>query len=126
MADQDNRQGPQRPRTKQDDKRFSQPVGWAGLDPIGKRTMDPVRTFETPLVFFPGDILVPANTTISIPLPQRCFQIAFINLIPGVFASFNGGGARTIKDGFVMNGEFSTLDVATDALGSVIIQLAAY
>ena len=66
------------------------------------------------------------NTIISIPLPPRCYQIAFINLTANVWASFNQGGARIVKDGFVYNGEFQTLDMVSDATGNCIIQLAAY
>jgi hypothetical protein len=88
--------------------------------------MDPLRTFETPIVFWGPDIVVPSNTTMSIPIPDRCCQIAFISLVPGVFASINGGGGRTIKDGFIFNGDIQSLEVATDAGGSVIVQCAAW
>lgn len=115
-----------RPRTKMDNQQVDQPWGWSGIDPIAQRTMDPVRTFETPMVYFPAEIVIGASQTVDIPLPQRCCQIAFINLLPNVQASINGGGPRTIKDGFVYNGEFTMLQVSTDAGGAVTIQLAAY
>jgi len=122
----DNRYPVLQPRTKQSNDALNQPIGWTGLDPIGNRTIDPVRTFETPLVFFPQDIVLPVNTIISIPLPPRCYQIAFISLVANVWASFNQGGARIVKDGFVYNGEFQTLDLVSDATGTCVIQLAAY
>jgi hypothetical protein len=122
----DNRFSALRPRTRQDEDTHDQPIGWSGVDPIALRTQDPIRTFETPLVFFPQDIVIPVSSQISVPLPQRCYQIAFINLTPGVWASFNQGGARTIKDGFIYNGEFSTLDITTDAAGTCTLQLACY
>lgn len=116
-----------RPRTvNRIDHPSGMPEGWAGVDVTQQRQMDPQRTFETPLVFFGPDILIPPNTTMTVPLPDRCAQIAFINLVPGVFASINGGGGRTIKDGFVFNGDFHSLEVATDAAGSVTIQTAAW
>lgn len=105
---------------------LNQPLGWQGLDPIAQRTTDPVRTFETPFVYFPADINIGVSTSIDIPLPPRCAQIAFINVTPNIVASINGGGARTIKDGFVYNGEFHSLQVATDAGGTCTIQLACY
>ena len=52
----DNRYPVLQPRTKQSPDNLNQPIGWTGLDPIGNRTIDPVRTFETPLVFFPQDM----------------------------------------------------------------------
>lgn len=115
-----------RPRTVMRRDELAQPIGWQGLDPTAMRTTDPVRTFETPFVFFPAEIPVPAGFTGRIPLPPRCAQIAFISVVPNVAASFNGGGGRTIKDGFVMNGDFQSLDVVTDPGGSCIIQLACY
>lgn len=115
-----------RPRTTKETKLGRQPEGWPGIDQFQQQPFNPLRTFETPLVFFPGDILVPALTIASIPLPERCAQIAFIDLIPGVQANINGGGYRTIKDGFVYNGAFQSLEVQTDAVGSVRIQLAGW
>lgn len=115
-----------RPRTQLDQGPVSQPQGWQGFDPMAARTLDPVRTFETPLVYFPADINIPVLTNVSIQLPPRCSQIAFINLVPNVMASFNNGGFRTIKDGFVMNGEFTSLQVQTDAAGLCTIQLGCY
>jgi hypothetical protein len=122
----DGRNRALRPRTRMAEGPVSQPQGWSGIDQMAQRTLDPVRTFEVPFVYFPADILVPASTTINIPLPPRCAQIAFINVVPNVVASLNSGGARTIKDGFVYNGEFTSLQVATDAAGSCTIQLACY
>jgi hypothetical protein len=101
-------------------------MSWQGYDQTAQRQQVPTRTFEVPLRIFPEEITIPANTRQSIPLPQTCAQIAFINVVPGVWASFNGGGARTIKDGFVYNGEFQSLEVLTDATGSATIQLGAY
>lgn len=115
-----------RPKTRQGDNELVQPASWQGQDSMANRVLNPVRTFETPLVFFPADIVIGASTVVNIPLPPRCCQIAFISLIPNVVASFNSGGGRTIKDGFVMNGEFTDLQVATDAGGSCIIQLGCY
>ena len=115
-----------RPRTRQADNELLQPVGTSGYDPIASRTLDPVRTFETPLVYFPQEIVVGSGVVLDIPLPARCAQIAFISVIPNVQASINQGGPRTIKDGFVYNGEFTSLTVATDGAGSCIIQLACY
>jgi len=88
--------------------------------------MDPVRTFETPLVYFPAEITIPANTQQLIQVPPRCVQIAFISLIPNVYASINGGGGRTIKDGYIYNGEFNSLEIVTDATGTVVIQFGCY
>lgn len=122
----DYRNPVQRPRTRMDQDDQRQPIGRSGLDPLQQQPMDPLRTFETPIVSFPADIAIPNNFNGPIQLPQRCVQIAFISLIPNVVASFNGGGSRTIKDGFVMNGLFNSLDVATDAGGSCIIQLGCY
>lgn len=113
-----------RPRTRQDEGGLVQPVGWIGNDMA--RKMDPVRTFETPLVYFPAEIPIGSSAQQLIPVPPRCAQIAFISVIPGLFASINGGGSRTIKDGFVLNGEFSSLEVVTDATGSCLIQFACY
>jgi hypothetical protein len=115
-----------RTRTQMRKTELQQPQGWQGLDPMGLRTTDPVRTFETPSVYFPADINVPSGFAGRIPLPPRCNQIAFISVVPNVFASFNGGGGRTIKDGFAMSGEFQSLDVSVDAAGSCIIQLSCY
>ena len=115
-----------RPRTRQADNELVQPIGWPGYDQIAQRTTNPVRTFETPFLFFPADISIPSNTRQTIQLPPNCAQIAFIDVVPGVWASINGGGSRLIKDGFVYNGEFSSLEVLTDATGLVTIQLAAY
>jgi hypothetical protein len=91
-----------------------------------QRTVNPVKTFETPIVYFPADIVVIASSNLEIPLPPRCVQIAFISVTPNLVASFNGGGSRTIKDGFVMNGAFQSLQVATDVGGTCIIQLGCY
>lgn len=116
-----------RPRTRQSENDLNQSIGYlGGVTAIEQRVMDPVRTFETPLVGFPADVVVPSATVMDIPLPRNCAQIAFISVIPGVVASFNGGGARTIKDGFVYNGLFQSLQVSTDALGTCIIQLGAF
>lgn len=115
-----------RPRTLQSDNELTQPGSWQGVDPMANRVLNPVRTFETPLVYFPAEIQVGSSQTLNIPLPPRCAQIAFISVVPGLVASFNGGGTRTIKDGFVMNGEFTDLQVATDAAGSCLIQLGCY
>lgn len=115
-----------RPRTRQGSNELEQPVGWSGRDALEQRSQTPLRTFETPFIGFPADINIGTNTTISIPLPPQCGQIAFINVIPGVIASINGGGGRTIKDGFVYTGDFTNLDIQTDATGSVTLQLATY
>lgn len=120
----DGRHPALRPRTRPDEKQMTQPVGWIGQE--RGRTMDPVRTFETPMVYFPAEITVGANSQLLIPVPPRCVQIAFISLVPNVFASINGGGGRTIKDGFVYNGEFSSLEIVTDATGTVLIQFGCY
>jgi len=120
----DGRHPALRPRTRQDEKQLTQPIGWIGQD-MGRK-MDPVRTFETPMVYFPAEITVGANTQQLIPVPPRCVQIAFISLVPNVFASINGGGGRTIKDGFVYNGEFNSLEIVTDATGTVLIQFGCY
>ena len=103
---------------------MQQPASWLGND-MG-RIQDPVRTFETPIVFFPAEILVAASTQQLITVPPRCVQIAFIDLVPNVVASINGGGGRTIKDGFVYNGQFQSLEIATDATGTVKIQFGCY
>jgi hypothetical protein len=108
------------------DNALEQPIGRSGLDPLQQQPIDPIRTFETPYVYFPAEIVVPINSVMQIPLPPRCGQIAFINLVPNVVASFNGGGGRTIKDGFVMNGVFNSLQVATDGTGTCTIQLACF
>lgn len=115
-----------RPRTKNSLQRISQPEGWSGIDQTQQRQQDPLRTFETPLVYFPADILVGASQTLDIPVPQRCAQVAFVDVTPNVAASINGGGARVIKDGFIYNGDISSLSVATDGAGSCRIQLAAW
>lgn len=122
----DGRNAIRRPRTVQSTEPFTQAQGYPGMDPVSKRTMDPVRTFETPLTYFPADIAIPALTQITIPLPPRCFQVAFIDVLAGCWASFNGGGSRKIKDGFVYNGDISSLEVLTDATGAATIQLACY
>lgn len=127
MADELNGISPAlRPRTRMVRNELQQPIGWQGLDPMAARTVDPLRTFETPYVFFPAEIVIGINFTGSIPLPVRCGQIAFINVVPGVMASINGGGGRTIKDGFVYNGDFRSLDIQTDGTGGCTIQLACY
>ncbi len=113
-----------RPRTQQDEKSLTQPVGWIGQD-MGRK-MDPVRTFETPIVNFPAEIVVGVGTQQLITVPPRCVQIAFIDLVPNVYASINGGGGRRVKDGFVYNGEFNSLEIATDATGTVVIQFGCY
>lgn len=122
----DNRNRYLRPRTMQGNNELVQPVGWPGRDPLEQRRTDPMRTFETPFIGFPADINIGINTTISIPLPPQCGQIAFLNVVPGVNASLNGGGGRTVKDGFIYTGDFSTLEVQTDATGTCTIQLATY
>lgn len=115
-----------RPRTRGMISSIAQPEGWSGVDQTEQRTSTPTRTFETPLVYFPAEILVGPGETIDIPVPQRCAQVAFIDLVPNVAASINGGGARTIKDGFIYNGDISSLRVATDAAGTVKIQFACW
>ena len=115
-----------RPRTTKTLEPSGAPEGWPGLDPLEQRNPNPMRTFETPLVWFPGDIAIPASTTASISLPQRCSQIAFLDVVPGVWANINGGGYRKIKDGFVYNGDFSSLEVQTDGAGSCTVQLASW
>lgn len=122
----DGRQRVLRPRTRVTGEELDQPMSWQGLDTIAQRAVDPVRTFETPLVYFPAEILIPVGQVLTIPLPPRCAQIAFISLVPNVTASINGGGPRTVKDGFIYNGEFQSLQVATDATGTVLIQLGCY
>ena len=122
----DSRNRALRPRTMQGNNELVQPVGWPGRDPLEQRRTDPTRTFETPFINFPAEINIPAATQISIPLPQQCGQIAFINVLPGVIASINGGGGRTIKDGYIYNGDFQTLEIVTDATGSCSVQLACY
>lgn len=122
----DGRYSRLRPRTRQGENELNQPLSWQGTDPMAARTTTPVRTFETPLITFPAEITVPINSNRTIPLPKNCAQIAFIGVKPGCFASINGGGARTIKDGFIYSGEFYSLQVATDATGTATIQLAAY
>lgn len=114
------------PRTRQGTNELEQPQSWQGRDPIESRSKIPQSTFEVPFRYFPAEINIPINTQISIPLPNNCSQIAFINVTPGVIASINGGGTRTIKDGFVYNGEFSTLEILTDGTGTVTVQLAAW
>jgi len=116
------------PRTRmRRGEQLSQPMSYQGQDPMANRTIDPTRTFEVPFVYFPQEILIPPGVSgLSIPLPPRCAQIAFISLVPDVFASFNGGGGRTMKDGFVMNGEFTTLDISTGPAGTCLLQLACY
>jgi hypothetical protein len=122
----DSRHPIKRPFTKMDSNPLDQPMGRSGIDPMQQQPLDPVRTLETPLTIFPPDIIVGINSNLSIPLPRNCSQIAFISVTPGLAASFNGYGGRTIKDGFVMNGAFQSLQVATDATGTCIIQLAGY
>lgn len=122
----DGRNEARRPRTRQGQNELNQPVSWQGKDPIELRNVEPQRTFEVPLRTFPAEINIPINTFQNVQLPQNCAQIAFINVVAGVVVSINGGGQRTIKDGFIYNGEFSTLEVLTDATGTVTIQLAAW
>lgn len=115
-----------RPKTRTEIEPSRQAQGWPGNDPLENRPLNPARTFETPLQSFPADIVIGPLTQQIINLPERCAQIAFISVIPGLQASINGGGGRTIKDGFVYNGEFRSLEVLTDATGSCIIQLGCY
>lgn len=115
-----------RPRTRQSENELDQPLSWQGNDPIARRTTDPVRTFETPLISFPAEITIPINSNIQVQLPKNCAQIAFIGVTAGCWASINGGGSRTIKDGFIYSGEFFSLQVVTDATGTATLQLAAY
>ena len=111
-------------RAPQDNGKTQRPDGLIGQD-IG-RIQEWTNTFEVPFTWFGPDIVVNVNSTVSIAIPPRCMQVAFISLIPGVAASINGGGGRTIKDGFVFNGKITAVDVATDATGTVIVQLAGY
>lgn len=108
-----------------DAENLTQPIGYLGRDE-SERKGPAIPTFETPLVTFPADIVIPGSFSGSVELPANCAQIAFISVIPNVVASLNGGGSRTIKDGFVYNGLFRSLQVATDAGGSCIIQVAAF
>lgn len=115
-----------RPLTRMGTGEVSQPVGTLGQPATYPNPIDPVRTLEVMFNQFPGDIAVPSNFSGMIALPRNCGQIAFIDVIPGLWASFNGGGLRKQKDGFVLGGLFSSLYVQTDATGSCTIQLAAF
>jgi hypothetical protein len=122
----DGRNKALRPRTINRLDRVDQPMGWPGINQLEQRQDAPIRTFETPLINFPADILIPSGFNGAVPLPPNCAQIAFLDVVPGVAASINAGGGRTIKDGFIYNGSFQSLSVATDALGSCTIQLAGW
>jgi hypothetical protein len=87
-------------------------------------------TYEKPIIEFTGDIVIPVNaagssTTLrsGSELPNNCVGLRFIGLIPGVMASINGGGLRTIQNGDTFAGcEISFLVVITDAAGTCTIQ----
>lgn len=113
-----------RPRTKGNDDTLHQPQGQPGREPPSSTA--PVVTFETQLSSFPAEITVGASAQVNIPIPPRCAQVAFISVTPGTWASINGGGTRTIKDGFIYNGKILSLDIVTDGTGGCIVQLAAY
>jgi hypothetical protein len=112
-----------RPQTRQELADLRIPLGWRGES---TERRDPVRTFETPLVMFPAEILIGNNFEGQVTLPANCAQIVFLDVIPGVAASLNGGGGRTIKDGFAYNGLFQSLYVVTDATGQCTIQTAGF
>lgn len=115
-----------RPLTRMGTGEVSQPVGPLGQPATYPNPTDPVRTLEVMFNQFPGDIAIGSNFAGMVTLPRNCGQIAFISVVPGVWGSFNGGGLRTVKDGFVLSGLFSSLYVQTDATGGCLIQLASF
>jgi hypothetical protein len=87
-------------------------------------------TYEKPIIEFFGDVNVAAATQILMMagatdngLPRNCVGVRFINLVPGVIASINGGPFRTILNGDSFQGcEIRSLQVVTDGVGSCTIQ----
>jgi hypothetical protein len=87
-------------------------------------------TYEKPIKEFPGDIAIPVNAAGSVTtlragsdLPNSCVGIRFINLVPGVTASINGGGLRTILNNDTLTGcEIQSIVIITDATGTVTVQ----
>lgn len=84
-------------------------------------------TYEKPIVEFPGDINIAASSSVLLrageELPRNCVGIRFINLIPTVLISVNGFPFRTVLNNDVFSGcEIRSLQVVTDAAGSVTVQ----
>jgi hypothetical protein len=89
-----------------------------------------VVTYEKPITEFYADIVIPVNAAGSVTtlrsgseLPNNCVGIRFINLVPGVTASINGGGLRQVLNGDVLsNCEIASIVIVTDATGTVTVQ----
>lgn len=87
-------------------------------------------TYEKPIKEFPADIVIPVNPAGSTTnlranseLPNNCVGVRFINLVPGVTVSINGGGSRTVLNGDTLTGcEIDSILIITDATGTVTVQ----
>lgn len=86
-------------------------------------------TYEKPITEFFGDVNIPAATSQLLMagaddgLPRNCVGLRFINLIPGVIVSVNGGPFRTVQNNDVFDGcEIRSIQIITDALGSCTMQ----
>jgi hypothetical protein len=78
-----------------------------------------------PLTQFPADIIIPALTTVNIPiqtlLGSKCVGFLLINVTANVFVSINGGGFRTINNNISVDGsQISTLSVNGGTAGCIL------
>jgi len=92
------------------------------------RAFGAVSTKALPLSLFDGDIVIPANSAVSINvrerLGDRCTGFILVSVIPGVQVSINGGGWRTVaQDQAMTDAQVKTLNIKTDAAGSCILQI---
>lgn len=88
-------------------------------------------TYEKPIREFPADINVGASANVifkagdpGLPRVWVGFRIFITGASPAdVVISVNGGGARTVQNGDVIDGAIiSSLQVVTSALGAAVIQ----
>ena len=88
-------------------------------------------TFETPIVQFPGDIVIGASTSKTIDiqglLSNRCCGFMILDVVGTVKVSVNGGGLRTIAVQTQIQGAWiRNLTIYTGAASSCLVQLNGF
>lgn len=84
-------------------------------------------TYEKPVIEFYPDFNIPSTTfqrlTSGAELPRNCVGVRFVNVVPGVMVSINGGGFRTLLNlDTISNAEIHSIEIQTDATGLVTVQ----
>lgn len=99
----------------------------SGLGPGNNYRFGGLVTYEKPVVEFFPDFNVPVSTykrlTSGAELPRNCVGVRFVNVVPGVVVSINGGGFRTLLNlDTISNAEIHSIEIQTDATGLVTVQ----